>query len=217
MIRKYTGFFLLLAALALSGCASADRSFLLDLAYRPTAVKTKAEGSPTTIAINRLADSRQVSDKTLIGDGINPAAKKDSFYIHGERVEVVVTDALEDHFKAAGFQVKRIVGWDRDPATADPAWGDVIVGGEVLDLWLSTDSSLVSYNATARTKIKLVMIDARTRQPLTSTIIERSSDRKGSLLKKEDMEELLNDVFSGVVSQVLDDNSLREKLRSGNK
>lgn len=213
MLRKLSVLLLMCAGLTLFGCASADRTFLLDLSFAPQNTSAPKDASLPVIALNRLSDSRSLQDKTLIGDGVNPAAKRDSFYLHGERPEVLLTDALEDHLRAAGFEVKRIFGWDRNPATVNPAWGDVIMGGELLDFWLETDNSAFHYNAKARTKIRVSMVNAATRDVLFSSIVEKTAERSGGLMKKEDLEDLLSDVYSGVVEQVIQDQTVKERLR----
>lgn len=213
MLRKPVALLLLLTGLAMFGCATADRTFLLDLSYAPQNTSATRDASLPVIALNRLGDSRSVQDKTMIGDGINPASRKDSFYLHGERIEILLTNALEDNLRAAGFEVKRIFGWDRNPATVNPAWGDVVMGGELLDLWLETDNSLLRYNAKARAKIRLSVVNAATRDILFSSIVEKTAERSGGLMRKEDLESLLSDVYSGVTEQIAQDANLKEKLK----
>lgn len=217
MLRKPAALLLLLTGLTMFGCASAERTFLLDLSYAPQNTSAARDASLPVIALNRLSDSRTLQDKTQIGDGVNPAAKKDTFYLHGERIEILLTNALEDSLRQAGFEVKRIFGWDRNPATVNPAWGDVVMGGELLDLWLETDNSAFHYNAKARTKIRVSMVHAATRDVLFSSIVEKSAERSGGLMRKEDLENLLTDVYTGVVGQLTQDETLKEKLKGFRK
>ncbi|MDH4099168.1 MAG: hypothetical protein OEV28_01170 [Nitrospirota bacterium] len=213
MLRKPVTLLLVLGCLYLSGCATAERSFLLDLSYTPRTDTAEKGIDVPVVALNRLSDSRAVQDKTQIGDGINSAAKKDSFYLHGERIEILLTDALEDRLRETGFGVKRIFGWDRKPETADPAWGDITMGGEILDFWLDTDSSAFRYTAKARAKLRITAVNASTREVITSTIVEKSTEQSGGFMKKELLENLMTDIYTGLVSQILDDEGLRGKLK----
>lgn len=217
MFRKPVTLLLMVACIYLSGCATADRAFLLDLSYAPKAgTAEKGIGVPV-VALNRLSDSRSLQDKTLIGDGVNPAARKDSFYLHGERLEILVTDALEDRLRQTGFEVKRIFGWDRKPGSVDPAWGNIVMGGEILDFWLDTDASAFRYTAKARAKLRITAVNASTREVITSSIVEKTTERSGGLMRKELLEEMMTDIYTGLVAQILEDEAIRGKLKETGK
>ena len=217
MFRKPVTLLLMAACLYLSGCATADRSFLLDLSYTPKTTTAEKGVAVPVIALNRLSDARSVQDKTLIGDGVNPAAHKDSFFLHGERLEILVTNALDDRLRQAGFNVKRIYGWDRKPETVDPAWGNIVMGGEILDFWLDTDASAFHFTAKAKAKLRITAVNAATKEVITSSIVEKTAERTGGIMTKELLEDMMTDLYTGLVSQILEDETIKAKLKGVGK
>lgn len=151
--------------LALAACGG-PRTYLLDLQYRSGAAPERQAGPLPSVAVNFFADVRESPDRVKIGTLTNPQGGTDTFIPARLGVDEVVTQAVADSLARRGHAVKQIQGWDLTPASAQPAWGDVLVGGQIQEFWITGERALLNTKTAAQVRLKAIAVASRTREVL---------------------------------------------------
>lgn len=185
--------------LALGSCAG-PRTYLIGLQYRPTAPLEQQPGPLPTIAVNFFADVRERPDRVKIGTVIGPRGETDTLLPARLGVDEVVSQAIADALAKRGHSVKQIQGWDLTLTGAHPAWGDVLVGGQIQEFWITGERALVNTRTAAAVRLKIVAVASRKREVLWEGTLSAAAESTEVLFS----EEQVATTASGALSRALD-------------
>jgi hypothetical protein len=161
--------------LALAACGG-PRTYLIGLQYQPAAPAEQQPGPLPSIAVNFFTDVRERPDRVKIGTLTDPRGETDTLIPARLGVDEVVTQAIADALAKRGHPVKQIQGWDLTPAGVQPAWGDVLVGGQIQDFWITGERALVNTRTAAAVRLKVVAVASRTREVLYEGTLSTSAE-----------------------------------------
>lgn len=170
--------------LAMAACGG-PRTYLVNLQYRPGAAPEQQAGPVPSVAVNFFADVRERPDRVKIGTLTGPRGGTDTFIPARLGVDEVVTQAVATAFAKRGHAVKEIQGWDLTPANAQPAWGDVLVGGQIQEFWITGERAILNTKTTAQVRLKALAVASRTREVLWEGTVSAAAESTDVLFSDE--------------------------------
>ncbi|MBI3079808.1 MAG: hypothetical protein HYY89_00155, partial [candidate division NC10 bacterium] len=96
-----------------------------------------------------------------------------------------VTQAVASALAGRGHAVKQIQGWDLTPASAQPAWGDVLVGGPIQEFWITGERALLNTKTAAAVRLKAIAVASRTREVLWEGTLSAAAETTEVLFSEE--------------------------------
>lgn len=186
-------------------------TFSLNLRYTSPS-QVSSTDSNIKIGISNITDKRQRENKSLFGERINYSGSKDYFAPAGISVEDAVTGMVAEYFKKRGFQGKRVEKWDLDANNLKGDWGDIVVGGEILELWSDVMSKFMSNKHTVKAKLKIVIADPKEKRILLTDTITTSLEMTEPLFHEESVEKMINEAASSCIDNILENNTLKKIL-----
>jgi len=168
----------------LAACGG-PRTYLVHLQYRPAAAPEQQPGPLPSVAVNFFADVRERPDRVRIGTLTGPRGGTDAFIPARLGVDEVATQAVADVLAKRGHAVKQIQGWDLTLAGAHPAWGDVLVGGQIQEFWITGERALLNTKATVHVRLKALAVASRTREVLWEGTVSAAAESTDVLFSEE--------------------------------
>ena len=202
-----------LAALALAGCASGP-PYRLDLRYDPRDPGTQVPGAgAVVVGLAPARDARGLSDSAAIGRRITMQNEVEPIMPAGPRAEAVVTEALRLRLSASGFPVRPVPAWDLRPETLDPAWGNAVIGTEVLEFWTEARSeALRPTRIASRARIRLVIGDPQGKRIVWTNTVESASEQEVARFTPRAAEGNANEALGGAIRSLVESADLRDRL-----
>lgn len=100
-------------------------------------------------------------------------------------MDEVVTQAVADALAKRGHAVKQIQGWDLTPAGAAPAWGNVLVGGQIQEFWITGERAILNTKIAAQVRLKALAVATRTREVLWEGTVSAAAESTDVLFWEE--------------------------------
>ena len=185
-------------------------TFSLNLKYTPSPSLTGVSDSKINIAFSGIADSRQRENKSLVGERINYSGSKDFLAPAGISVEDAVAGMISEYFKKKGFQWKKVEKWNLSPDTIKEDWGDIVVGGEILELWNDVTSKFMNNKHNAKAKLKIVVASAKEKRILWTDTATTSLELKEPLFHEASAEKIINEAVSSCIENIFEDKAFKE-------
>ena len=182
----------------------------LNLKYTPSASLTAVSDNKINIGFSGIIDSRQRENKSLVGERINYSGSKDYLAPAGISVEDAVAGMAAEYFKRKGFQWKKVEKWNLSPETIKEDWGDIVVGGEILDLWNDVTSKVMNNKHKVTAKIKIVVANTKEKRILWTDTATTSLELKEPLFHKESVEKIINEAASSCIENIFEDKAFKE-------
>lgn len=199
--------------LALAACGG-PRTYLIGLQYRPAAPPETQAGPLPSVAVNFFADVRERPDRVKIGTLTNPQGETDTLIPARLGVDEVVTQAIADALAKRGHPVKQIQGWDLTLAGAHPAWGDVLVGGQIQEFWITGERALVNTRTAAAVRLKIVVVAPRKREVLWEGTLSTSAESTEVLFPEEQVAATASKALSRALDLFLADPQFLSRLKA---
>ena len=182
----------------------------LNLKYTPSPSLTGVSDSKINIGFSGIIDSRQRENKSLVGERINYSGSKDYLAPTGISVEDAVSGMAAEYFKKKGFQWKKVEKWNLSPETINEDWGDIVVGGEILELWNDVTSKFMNNNHKVKAKLKIVVANAKEKRILWSDTATTSLELKEPLFHEASAEKIINEAASNCIENIFEDRAFKE-------
>lgn len=199
--------------LALAACGG-PRTYLIGLQYRPEAPLERQPGPLPSIAVNFFADVRERPDRVKIGTLTEPRGETDTLIPARLGVDEVVTQAIADALAKRGHPVKQIQGWDLTLTGAHPAWGDVLIGGQVQEFWITGERALVNTRTAAAVRLKIVTVASRTREVLWEGTLSTSAESVEVFFSEEQVAVTASKALSRALDLFLTNPQFLSKLKA---
>ena len=113
-------------------------------------------------------------------------------------------------FKKKGFQWKKVEKWNLSPETINEDWGDIVVGGEILELWNDVTSKFMNNNHKVKAKLKIVVANAKEKRILWSDTATTSLELKEPLFHEASVEKIINEAASSCIENIFEDKAFKE-------
>ena len=208
MIKK--NIILLFSLLLLFPSLLFAETFSLNLKYTPSVSLTAVLDNRSNIGFSGIIDSRQMENKSLVGERINYSGSKDYLAPTGISVEDAVSGMAAEYFKKKGFQWKKVEKWNLSPETINEDWGDIVVGGEILELWNDVTSKFMNNNHKVKAKLKIVVANAKEKRILWSDTATTSLELKEPLFHEASAEKIINEAASSCIENIFEDKAFKE-------
>jgi hypothetical protein len=188
-------------------------TFSLNLRYTPTSTEIINSESKLVIAITDIVDNRMRKDKTLMGERLTYRDKKEFFAPSGISLEEGITGMVAGYFKRRGFQWKRVGAWDNmDANNLKEEWGDIVVGGEIIELWNDVVSRFMSNKHKVKAKLEIVVADPKEKMILWRDTATTSLELKEPLFHLESVERIINESISTCIDNIFEDQAFKAIL-----
>lgn len=184
-------------------------TFSLNLRYTSPSQASPAN-SDIKIGVSNIIDKRPRENKTLVGERISYTGSKDYFTPAGVSVEDAVTNMVLEYFKKRGLQEKRIGKWNLDSNNFKEDWGDIVIGGEILELWNDVTSKFMNNNHKVKAKLKIVVANAKEKRILWTDTATTSLELKEPLFHEESAEKIINEAASSCIENIFEDKAFKE-------
>ena len=182
----------------------------LNLKYTPSPSLTAGSDNKINIGFSGIIDSRQRENKSLVGERINYSGSKDFLAPAGISVEDAVAGMVSEYFKIKGFQWKKVEKWNLSPDAIKEDWGDIVVGGEILELWNDVTSKVMNNNHKVKAKLKIVVANAKEKRILWTDTATTSLEMKEPLFHEESAEKIINEAASSCIENIFEDKAFKE-------
>lgn len=192
-----------------TGCARVT-TYNIDIAYNPQSIITgiPAEKQRHVVTVAVFKDERSAEDLLKVGKRVR---------MRGEEVPVKafvppgisVASALKEYLFRAGFTVGGgIPSWDGNPHSMDKDWGDLVIGGSIKELNITSASGVSMVDYVANVKLGIVIGDIRQGKIVWTTTVNSSSSVKGVRFSQKKLAEELNSVLSSVIESTFRDDRI---------
>ncbi|OGW48810.1 MAG: hypothetical protein A2Z50_06995 [Nitrospirae bacterium RBG_19FT_COMBO_42_15] len=182
----------------------------LNLKYTPSPSLAAGSDNKINIGFSGIIDSRQRENKFLVGERINYSGAKDFLAPAGISVEDAVAAMISEYFKKKGFQWKKVEKWNLSPDAIKEDWGDIVVGGEILELWNDVTSKVMNNNHKVKAKLKIVVANAKEKRILWTDTATTSLEMKEPLFHEESAEKIINEAASSCIENIFEDKAFKE-------
>lgn len=186
----------------------------LNLKYTPSASLTAVLDNKINIGFSGIVDSRQRENKSLVGERINYSGSKDFFAPAGISVEDAVAGMVSEYFKKKGFQWKKVEKWNLSPDAIKEDWGDIVVRGEILDLWNDVTSKVMNNKHKVTAKIKIVVANTKEKRILWTDTATTSLELKEPLFHEASAQKIINEAVSSCIENIFEDKAFKEIIGS---
>lgn len=214
-MRRLGGGWIVLAGgllLALAACGG-PRTYLIGLEYRPAALLAPQPGPLPSVAVSFFADVRERPDRVEVGALTNPQGVTDTLIPAHLGVDEVVTQAIADALAKRGHAVKQIQGWDLTPAGAQPAWGDVVIGGQIQEFWISGERGLVNARTAAAVRLRVVAVASQAQEVLWEGTLSTSAESTEVLFSEQQVAATASKALSRALDLFLADPQFLSRLK----
>ncbi len=182
----------------------------LNLKYTPSPSLAGVSDSKINIGFSGIADSRQRENKSLVGERIDYSGSKDFLAPAGISVEDAVAGMVSEYFKRKGFQWKKVEKWNLSPDAIKEDWGDIVVGGEILELWNDVTSKVMNNKHKVTAKIKIVVASTKEKRILWTDTATTSLELKEPLFHEASAEKIINEAASSCIENIFEDRAFKE-------
>ena len=196
---------MIVAGLALAGCAGKGEMRYLEVKAPPTAGKPAEPGSAKIVVIpleDRRAEKGRVGVRTHLWGG------ETQFNVAGERPGDIVAKALVDRLKSRGWQDR---AWNVSLGTAGtPADADIVISGSVQEFSAHAKSRVFStvINATSKFVFQAKNLgDGST----TTRTVEGAHKDYAFWFGEEDVEEPLTETMMDGIERFISDTKIEQK------
>lgn len=192
-MKKFSFFLFALIFFFLSACGG--RTFLVDLRYVPqTPPALRVE--PTTVALAPFFDDR--TEKGDVGVRRRLDGSVDRFTTAPTRVAEGVTKAVERFLRRNGFTVQAIEKWDLKPASLSKVDAEMVVGGQIKQLWSRADS--VAGRTIVTTSLEIIFYLGKPREgKVLQQGVEIEREITQVIFSPEKVEERVNESLSEII------------------
>lgn len=196
-------------SLSLAGCGG-TRTVPIRISYKPSAL---ADLAPLgrAVAVAPLRDKRSRAGG-VVGTRAHFVGSVDHFSLEKPGVAASVTEVLRGYFRERKARVEAAPRWDGRPESLREFRAELVVTGEVEDLWLESTDRAAWGETEGRVHLTLFVGGVRTGKVVRRTI--RFQPEEMDLLFKEERE--LEEFLGGSLSEALDrilPGMIREALR----
>ncbi len=186
----------------------------LNLKYIPSPAVGTAVNSNISIGITKITDKRDREEKNFAGKRIAYSGSKDFFAPAGVSVEDAVTEMLGEYFMKKGFNWKKAERWNLDAQNLNADWGDIVVGGEIVELWSDVISKFMANEHKVKARLKIVIADPKEKRILWTDTATTSLEMKEPLFHAESVEKMINEAVSSCIENIFEDRAFKEILNS---
>ncbi|NIO05810.1 MAG: hypothetical protein GTN74_14755 [Proteobacteria bacterium] len=192
-MKKFSFLLFVLVFFFLSACGG--RTFLVDLRYMPqTPFVLRAE--PSTVALAPFIDDR--TEKGDVGVRRRLDGSVDRFTTAPTPVAEGVKKAVERFLRRNGFTVQAIEKWDLKPASLSKVDAEMVVGGEIKQLWSRADS--VAGRTIVTTSLEIIFYLGKTREgKVLEQGVEIEREITQVIFSPEKVEESVNESLSEII------------------
>lgn len=185
-------------------------TFSLNLKYTPSASLTAVSDNKINIGFSGIIDSRQRENKSFVGERIDYSGSKDYFAPAGISVEDAVAGMISEYFKKKGFQWKKVDKWNLSPENIKDDWGDIVVGGEIVELWNDVTSKVMNNKHKVTAKLKIVVASTKEKRILWTDTATTSLELKEPLFHEASAEKIINESASSCIENIFEDKAFKE-------
>jgi hypothetical protein len=201
----------LLVAVLATACAP-SLPYRLDLGYRPPSAGP-VQGQPLVVAVAAARDARGVADRAAVGRRITAEGAVEPMVAAGDKAEAVVTDAIHARLVALGYPVRRVAAWDGKAESLDPAWGDAVLGAEVLEFWTEARTEpLKPTTIVTRARVRLVLGDPKARRIVWTNTVESASEQDVMRFSEGAATRNANEALGGTIRGLVENADLGDRL-----
>ncbi|MBI5180836.1 MAG: hypothetical protein HZA05_05490 [Nitrospirae bacterium] len=186
----------------------------LSMKYTPSPAAGAVANSNISIGIAKITDKRDREEKNFVGKRISYTGSKDFFAPAGVSVEDAVTDMIGEYFKKKGFKWKKVERWNLDAPNLNAEWGDIVIGGEIVELWSDVISKFMSNEHKVKARLKIVIADPKEKRILWTDTATTSLDMKEPLFHEESVEKMINEAASSCIENIFEDRAFKEILNT---
>jgi hypothetical protein len=182
----------------------------LGMKYMPSPAAGAAANSNISIGLTKISDKRDREEKNFVGKRISYTGSKDFFAPAGVSVEDAVTEMIGEYFKKKGFNWKKTERWNLDIQNLNAEWGDIIVGGEIVELWSEVVSKFMANEHKVKARLKIVIADPKEKMILWTDTATTSLEMKEPLFHEESVEKMINEAASSCIENIFEDRAFKE-------
>ncbi len=201
--------FLFLQIILISGC-SRVATYNINIAYEPQSMVTglPVEQQKFVVTAALFNDERTAEDLLMVGKRVK---------FRGEEVPVKafvplglsVASAIKEYLFRAGYTVGgNSPSWNGNVHSMDKSWGDIVVGGTVKELDITSTSGFSMVEYVANVKLDIIIGDIKKGEIVYTTTVESSTSVKDVRFSQKKMADALNSVLSSVIENVFSDGRL---------
>jgi len=192
---------------SLSACAEKG-PILLAIGYQ-SPEKTTPTASSISIGVNPLKDGRGkpalfLGKKTLQDGSQNDFVVKDT-------ASETATRALKEALVARGFTVQDVAGWDLTAEGMPPCENALLLGGEIITLWLESVSAPFKTSMQAVVQIRIIAGDCAEKKIIRSLTVSSRVDHD-VFYSPEKPAALLSEALTSAIDQIFKDAELKKRL-----
>ncbi len=194
-------------------CASPS-IYSIDPHYLPSPEKEQvSRGATLTLAL--FTDDRQLDDNIVLGRVIERGGRVTPVLPRHREPQQVVIQALSACLTLSGHSVAaRHPRWDLREESIDQAWGRILIGGTINDLFIEYDRSKPLHTCSARVKLTLVLADVEEKRILHRVTVETKSQVQHLRFSETRIEEELSNALSEALEKVFAESEVMDIIAS---
>ncbi len=208
-MRQRLYFLLILGMVAVVGCAQKG-PVLLDLRFPSDASAVAAKPKPV-VGVSPFKDDRGKTT-SVVGKKSIPSGLENDLVIQGHASDLV-TARLVDILSAKGITVRMVPAWDLTDAGIKAEGADILVGGEIKGLWVESVSRPFNTNIKASVQLRVSVADMAEKKIIRTINLNSRQERENVLFSLAQVEDMLADAVTAAVSQLLEDEEVKKKLK----
>ncbi len=207
--RIYIGIAVLFAFFS-SGCAS-QGPVLLDFQYQPPQA-VSPEAAKVTVGVSPFKDNRG-KVASVVGKHSFDSSNQTSDLVVQGTVADKVTAALKSALKARGIAERDYAAWNLTEAGIPSDGSDLLVSGEIKNLWVKTTSRFADTTAKAEVQIRISVADMSQRKVIRILNVNSTMERQSLTFSTGVVESALSDALTAAIDQIFADEELKNRLK----
>lgn len=213
LLKKLSVLGSLIICLVVQACAS---QHTVALRYLPSEKQQQTDAllQPSLLCVAVFNDTRRTQDESTIGKHLSTDGEELPVYSRPLIPAYAVALGLRKYLFKNGYTVYGgIPFWDLDEQSIDPAWGTIVIGGDIQNIDVVCTSDFWRTNYTVTLKLMVAVADVRRKKIVYRTAVQSASDRSDFLFSEKHLEREINRNLSSAVESLFADKAFREALR----
>ena len=163
------------------------------------------------ITATQFNDERSVLDKSVIGKRVQADSSELKAVSQTAPPTELVGIAIKEAFQKNGYTVfGGTPDWDGTERTLQKEWGNLVVGGFIEELDVTSTTGFLSAEYDTKVKLRVVFADVAHKRILYTTTLDSASSYKHFYFSQSRMEQEINNALSIAIEKMFDNNKVDE-------
>ncbi len=213
-------FFVLIAALSFSGCAttgiySINMRYDAEYAVVPSYLKPDQKALQSIIGVAEFTDTRKIDDPLVVGRVIEKNGMKVLVLPKNTKPTNAVAQGVRQYLRKAGYNVSGVgERWDlREETIPQAAYSKIMIGGAIEEMEINCQRALPTNSYTTKIKLTIYLADTVNKKILHRATVESTTSLEHVAFSEDRMGYQADIALGDAIEKLFEKREVAQKIR----